>query len=302
MVEIGAAEQETGLSKETLRIWELRYGFPKPERGASGRRDYSEGEIEKLRLLRRLIDQGHRPRNVVPQPIEALQRLLLDFPPSPDNVGQQQSAKREILTRLLAHELGELGAWLETALADYGPRGFILNIARPLCEQVGGAWADQTLHVYEEHFVTETLQSVLRQAIRLCQSPVVGPRVLLATPPDEQHGLALLMVQGLLELDGARCFLLGPQVPIGEIALCVQAKNIEIVAMSFSAYLSKRTVSSFLIELRKILDPRVAIWAGGAGTLGLSLQLDGLKIIGELEEVSMALRPWLRISVGPPSS
>ena len=32
LLNISAVERETGLSKDVLRIWERRYGFPEPRR------------------------------------------------------------------------------------------------------------------------------------------------------------------------------------------------------------------------------------------------------------------------------
>ena len=37
---IAAVERDTGLSKDVLRMWERRYGFPVPERDANGERLY----------------------------------------------------------------------------------------------------------------------------------------------------------------------------------------------------------------------------------------------------------------------
>ena len=45
---ISAVERDTGLSKDTLRVWERRYGFPTPERDAVGERAYSLDQVEKL--------------------------------------------------------------------------------------------------------------------------------------------------------------------------------------------------------------------------------------------------------------
>ena len=39
-----------GVSPNTLRSWERRYGFPSPQRSAGGHRQYALGEIEALRL------------------------------------------------------------------------------------------------------------------------------------------------------------------------------------------------------------------------------------------------------------
>ena len=37
---IAAVERDTGLSKDTLRVWERRYGFPTPDRDGFGERAY----------------------------------------------------------------------------------------------------------------------------------------------------------------------------------------------------------------------------------------------------------------------
>ena len=60
-ISISAAEQETGLSKDVLRAWERRYGFPAPYRDAHGDRRYPAEQIRRLQLLRALIEMGDRP-------------------------------------------------------------------------------------------------------------------------------------------------------------------------------------------------------------------------------------------------
>ena len=58
---ISAVERETGLGKDTLRVWERRYGFPQPTRDNHGERVYPVEQVDRLRLLKRLIDHGYRP-------------------------------------------------------------------------------------------------------------------------------------------------------------------------------------------------------------------------------------------------
>src|SRR5436305_10173488 len=48
---IGEVVERTGVAEATLRMWERRYGFPAPERLASGHRRYSEREIELIRAV-----------------------------------------------------------------------------------------------------------------------------------------------------------------------------------------------------------------------------------------------------------
>jgi MerR family transcriptional regulator, light-induced transcriptional regulator len=65
LLSIGAVERETGLSKDTLRAWERRYGFPNPLRDAKGDRRYSVQQVERLRKIKRLVDHGFRPSRVI---------------------------------------------------------------------------------------------------------------------------------------------------------------------------------------------------------------------------------------------
>jgi len=77
---IGTVERDTGIGRDTLRIWERRYGFPSPERNAKGERVYSDDQIRRLQRFRRLLDQGRRPGKVVPLSDAALDALADTLP------------------------------------------------------------------------------------------------------------------------------------------------------------------------------------------------------------------------------
>ena len=58
---IGRVERDTGIGRDTLRVWERRYGFPEPRRNTRGERMYSEAQLRRLQRIRRLLGQGLRP-------------------------------------------------------------------------------------------------------------------------------------------------------------------------------------------------------------------------------------------------
>ncbi len=64
---VGTAARLSGLTQDTLRAWERRHSAVKPVRSASGRRGYTDADIERLRLLKTLTDLG--------EPIGAIARL-----------------------------------------------------------------------------------------------------------------------------------------------------------------------------------------------------------------------------------
>ena len=72
---ISAVEREAGLSKDVLRMWERRYGFPKPLRDDNGERRYSVAEVAKLRAIKRLMDVGLRPGKIVHRTQDELDAL-----------------------------------------------------------------------------------------------------------------------------------------------------------------------------------------------------------------------------------
>ena len=55
---IAAVSKLTGVSCHALRVWERRYGFPVPERSASGHRRYAHEQVGVLRDLARLAREG----------------------------------------------------------------------------------------------------------------------------------------------------------------------------------------------------------------------------------------------------
>ena len=55
---IAAVSKLTGVSCHALRVWERRYGFPVPERSASGHRRYAQEQVGVLRHLAKLARSG----------------------------------------------------------------------------------------------------------------------------------------------------------------------------------------------------------------------------------------------------
>ena len=72
---IGAVAKRTGISPECLRAWERRYGLEPAER-AGKTRFYDAAQIERLTVIKALLDQGHPISQVIHLPAEALSRRL----------------------------------------------------------------------------------------------------------------------------------------------------------------------------------------------------------------------------------
>src|SRR6476646_793213 len=81
--------RRTGLSADVLRVWEKRYAVVTPVRSESGRRLYSDTDIERLRLLVQATRAGRAIGQVAALPTSALVSLLEDEAPTPRRARQR---------------------------------------------------------------------------------------------------------------------------------------------------------------------------------------------------------------------
>lgn len=291
---INAVERETGISKELLRMWERRYGFPAPERDAQGDRIYSPLQINKLRLIRRLLDAGFRPGKIIALDIEQLDGLLAtshsktapELPPRLEN---------ELLTALRSREPGRVREYLSHHLMRLGLQMFITELMVHANMLVGDAWMRGDIEIYEEHLYTEEVQSLIRQAIGSLRPAGPAPRIMLTTAPEEQHSLGLLMVEALLRLERADAISYGPQMPIREIVLAATRMKMDVVVLSFSGAYPAHQAVEFLEELRFRLPRHVQIWAGGSSFRASRRQIEDVQIQHDLQDIVAALHQWRRV-------
>lgn len=283
---IAAVERETGLGKDTLRVWERRYGFPRPERDENGDRLYPADQIARLRLIKRLMDRGHRPGRLVAVDEASLLLLAAERSESaPGAVSPNASAAEAaasartfedpsgglsrsvgaIFSCLRRHDVSGLKRALSQCLAQEGLQTFVLDTVPKLNALVGEGWASGQMEVFEEHLYTEQVQILLRQALAGLPSGSRRPTVLLTTVPEEQHVLGILMLEALLTLQGIHCVSLGTQTPLTEIAAAVEAHRADVVALSFSAAFASRQVLPLVDQLRGRLPRQVGLWVGGGG-------------------------------------
>lgn len=286
---IGVVERETGIGKDTLRVWERRYGFPVPVRDQKEERLYPEEQVERLRLIKRLLDIGMRPAKVVGLSMPELNALMSEAPRNEPGYTEELLAFLELIK---AHQSAELRFALNLAMMRQGIPEFLSKTVTPLNALVGEAWLRGEIMVFEEHLYSEQIASVLRAANTSIRALGGAPRILLTTLPGEEHSLGLLMVEATLALAGAQCTMLGVQTPIGEIVLAARAHRADIVALSFSMVMPPLQIKSGLQQLRQALPRDVALWVGGSGVSRQRKAEDGVQLMGDLSDLTEAVSAW----------
>ena len=289
---IAAVERDTGLSKDVLRVWERRYGFPVPDSDSNGERCYPAEQVDRLRLIKRLMDLGHRPGKLIATPLDELSELAPRRSKAPAlAVPASHEGLDELLTLIKQHDAASYQQAMQQRLARQGLQHFVQDTVAPLTGKVGEYWEDGRFEVFEEHLFTELTNRLLRQAISTLPSGTRGPRVLLTSVPDEVHFLGLLMVESLFTLEGAECIALGTQMPLLEIGRAAEAHQADIVALSFSGAFPQRQIPGLLQHLRLVLPKEAALWAGGSGVARVA-KIDGVGLFNTLDDALAALAMW----------
>ena len=287
---------DTGIQKDTLRVWERRYGFPVPQRSDSDERSYDGTQLARLRLIKRLLDTGMRAGQVVPQPLEVLNELLQSRTQTAVADASAANAVLEpLLNLLMQHARKRLHDSLMVHVQTMGLSNTIERIISPMAARVGERWMRGDLAIYEEHLFTAVVQSVLLQG--MSQLPLQGagesPKVLLTTINNEPHALGLLMAECMFAQMGCDRISLGPRTPVADLASAARVMNADIVALSFSSHSSPKDALSGLTQLREQLPAHTVIWVGGsAATLRLVTDPNVAQVFGQARDLMSAVTQW----------
>jgi DNA-binding transcriptional MerR regulator len=282
---IGAVERDTGIGRDTLRVWERRYGFPEPVRSEKGERKYSEKQLRQLQRIRRLLDQGMRPGKLLPLGEEGLDELegsLQSGQPL-----QLEQTVSELIEAIHSTDVELLESLLQKQYQQQGMQGFILKTVVPLLNTVGEFWARGKLQIFQEHFLSQQLIRFLNTEIARLQRHARKPRVLLATLPGEEHTLGLLMVAAMLSSHGVVTINIGAGVPMDQIGRAVEQFNVDIVGITFSGSYQYKNIRPHLIELRELIPDDIEIWTGGEGVRRLRKLPVGVTKFSTLEKLPL---------------
>jgi DNA-binding transcriptional MerR regulator len=280
---IGVVERDTGIGRDTLRVWERRYGFPNPVRNEKGERIYPEKQLRHLQRIRRLLDQGLRPGKVLPLGEDGLHELEARL--LPEQGQDLDETVAAVLEAMHSADADRLETILHKQYANQGMQAFILETVVPLLSVVGQQWAGGKLQIYQEHFLSQQLIRFLNAEIAIMQRRARKPVVLLATLPGEEHTLGLLMVAAMLSSHGLSLINIGGEVPMDQIVAAVEQFRADVVGLTFSGAYQYKNIRLHLTELRELLPEDVEIWTGGEGVRRLRKLPNGVTRFMTLEKL-----------------
>jgi MerR family transcriptional regulator, light-induced transcriptional regulator len=274
---IQVVTRRTGLSADLIRVWEKRYGVVMPARTPSGRRLYSDGDIEWLRLLAEATLTGRTIGQVATLSADALAALVhagsntshepagradhgVPTPPAPtaDHLGMS----------LLAVEQFDgvaLDARLRRAIVALSAEAFLDALAVPLPARVAERVREGSLRPAHLHLTFAVLRRVLDHVTTMAASPDAFPHLLVTTLPGQPEELGALVTAAAAAVAGWQVTYMGPGLPAEDVAETAASVGARAVALSLGAPSGDRVVSGEFRRLRALLPPAVEILVSGAG-------------------------------------
>jgi DNA-binding transcriptional MerR regulator/methylmalonyl-CoA mutase cobalamin-binding subunit len=286
----------TGLTPHLLRAWERRYGVVSPSRSAGGQRLYSDLDIQRLKLLRRLTERGHSIGRLAGVPLADLQRTAREEDlPTVREARELKEGSEEFTSVALSAvrrlEGGELQAVLEKAAVTLGVPGFLDQVASTALQKIGQGWADGTVSIAQEHLASAVFRRVFGWILEVYEVRNGAPRLVVATPPRHVHELGAMLAADAAAAEGWDVTYLGADLPVADIVASARQVGANAVALSVIYPKVDAGLISDLDQLRGGLDRHAPLLLGGAAAVEDRDRLTslGALIVGSLPEFRSTL-------------
>lgn len=297
---IGVVARRTGLKPDLIRAWERRYGAVAPGRSDTRRRLYSDAEIERLQLLRRVVLTGHSIGQVAGLSNEQLLALAAqDEPAAPPPAPDAPTGSDDLAESFLALCLGaaqrldvrDLEIQLDRASVALSRTNLMERLMIPLMQRVGDLWKEGTLRPAHEHMVSAVVRSFLGGLRGSHGGNGSGPQLVVTTPARQHHELGALIAAAVAASEGWQVTYLGPDLPPEEIAAAAFQKGARAVALSLTYPPDDPLLIDELRRLRRLLSPWTELVVGGRAAAAYGRVLDevGARRLDDLQGLRQEL-------------
>ncbi len=216
-------ENLSGIKAHTIRIWEQRYSFLKPERTDTNIRYYSNSELKKILNIALLNKYGYKISHIDKMSEADIREKLLSLN---QLQAQQERIVNEMIQCMVDLDVEHFEQILDNYILSRGIERTITQIIFPYLEKIGILWLTSHINPAQEHLVTNIIRQKLIVGIESIVSSLhVDKTVLLFLPEGEYHELGLLFMCYLLKNRGVNTIYLGSSVPLDDIAYVVNLKK-----------------------------------------------------------------------------
>lgn len=251
----------TGLTADTVRVWERRYGAVRPERTDGNARRYTDREVRRLILLREATARGHAIGEIANLEEPELARLVRKVEDAQPFARTYESLIEEVFRHVETFDPRRVHEVFMRASAALPPRELVFGFIVPLLQRVGDRWARGETTVIQEHVISGHVKGLLGTLLRLVQVPEGAPRILCGAPQGHVHEFGALIACLIALTQGVEAVFIGPDVPFQELPAAAKRSRASLVVLSFLRDLDDaelRTIEDGVASVAEVTD----VWLG----------------------------------------
>lgn len=265
--------QRTGLTPHVIRAWEKRYQAVVPQRSPKNRRLFSEKDVERLQLLKKLAGVGHNISQIArldsTELMDLAKREVAVVLPTRVNTGDQPHKvdgnhyQKACLSAVSNLDPDGLEHSYDEAAIDLTRPALLKEVIVPLFEEIGHLWQKGSLKIINEHMATSVTRTFLLNMLRATQISDLAPVIVIATSVGQWHDVGALTVALTAAENGWHPIYYGPNLPAEEIAVGVKQSGARAVAISITHLLDRNPLIDELRKLRRYVGHDLALFTGG---------------------------------------
>lgn len=240
-------ETLSGIKAHTIRVWEQRYKFLKPNRTCTNIRYYCNSELKTILNISLLNKYGFKISHIDKMSEQELNDKII-------SLSAQEAQQERIVNELIAHMIDLDIDIFEQKLDHYillkGIDKAINHIIFPFLQRIGILWLTNHVHPAQEHLVMNCIRQKLIVGIEgVVTHRQGGKTVLLFLPEGEHHELGLLYVSYLMKTRGVKVFYLGADMPVEDIAFACQSKKPDYLYTHLTCIAGNFSFEKFLLQI-----------------------------------------------------
>ncbi len=251
-----AVSQRTGLSADTIRVWERRYGVVSPERTDGNARRYSEDDVQRLLALKAAVASGRSIGDLA----ELTNDVLRSLAPTVSSNDEGDALVDAYLTALKRFDVAECEALLARAMM-LSPSVLVFAVAAPILRAVGSEWEARSLSVAEEHLASFQLRGLFAAVLGGRRPARDAARVVFAAPENQHHELGLLIAAALGIERGIAPVMLGANTPMDDAMLAAERCGAKLIVFGISRTPTPEERDAFARAIRRV-PADVEVWLG----------------------------------------
>ena len=257
-------ENLSGIKAHTIRIWEQRYSFLKPNRTDTNIRYYSNDDLKTILNISILNKYGFKISHINKMSVTDVQARVAEL-----NIGgaQQERIVNDLIQMMVDLDMAGFEKILEKQIVANGIEKTIIKIIFPFFERIGILWQTGHINPAQEHLTTNIIRQKLIVGIDHAKPLFkINKSFLLFLPEKELHELGLLLVYYLLKKRGANVFYIGANVPLTDAQFVAEAKKPDYIYIHLTSSSPGFNFSKFLSQVTEKI-PRSKIIISGYPTL-----------------------------------